>query len=164
MADKSIDTENGYEVLKDGYYVYLDKDLTAKDEKWIFCDRVKWITDTRDFFPRNDFTIQAVHVFKNEKDAQKFIDNDCKYFEYQNELKIARIPNTLGEWYESKKSTTKSIKESADDNWYKLKMLNEMLDAMEEDEYNIPKLGIYGVTKNIDLDEGAIEALIKYYK
>ena len=58
----------------------------------------------------------------------------------------------------------KSIKESADDNWYKLKMLNEMLDAMEEDEYNIPKLGIYGVTKNIDLDEGAIRALIKYYK
>ena len=43
-------------------------------------------------------------------------------------------------------------------------MLNEMLDAMEEDEYNIPKLGIYGVTKNIDLDEGAIRALIKYYK
>ena len=65
---------------------------------------------------------------------------------------------------ESKKFTRKSIKESADDNWYKLKMLNEMLDAMEEDEYNIPKLGIYGVTKNINLDKGAIEALIKYYK
>lgn len=65
---------------------------------------------------------------------------------------------------ESKKSAKKLIKESSDDNWYKLKMLNEMLDAMEEDEYNIPKLGIYGVTKNIDLDEGAIEALIKYYK
>ena len=65
---------------------------------------------------------------------------------------------TVKEW------KVKSIKESADDNWYKLKMLNEMLDAMEEDEYNIPKLGIYGVTKNIDLDKGAIEALIKYYK
>ena len=65
---------------------------------------------------------------------------------------------------ESKTSVRKSIKESADDNWYKLKMLNEMLDAMEEDEYNIPKLGIYDVTKNIDLDEGAIRALIKYYK
>ena len=65
---------------------------------------------------------------------------------------------------ESKTSARKSIKESADDNWYKLKMLNEMLDAMEEDEYNIPKLGIYGVTKNINLDEGAIRALIKYYK
>ena len=64
---------------------------------------------------------------------------------------------------ESKESARKSIKES-DDNWYKLKMLNELLDAMEEDEYNIPKLGIYGVTKNIDLDEGAIRALIKYYK
>ena len=65
---------------------------------------------------------------------------------------------TVKEW------KVKSIKESADDNWYKLKMLNEMLDAMEEDEYNIPKLGIYGVTKNINLDKGAIEALIKYYK
>lgn len=65
---------------------------------------------------------------------------------------------TVKEW------KVKSIKESADDNWYKLKMLNEMLDAMEEDEYNIPKLGIYGVTKYISLDKGAIEALIKYYK
>ena len=64
---------------------------------------------------------------------------------------------------ESMESVRKSIKES-DDNWYKLKMLNEMLDAMAKDEYNIPKLGIYGVTKNIDLDEGAIRALIKYYK
>ena len=65
---------------------------------------------------------------------------------------------------ESKKFARKSIKESADDNWYKLKMLNEMLDAMEEDEYNIPKLAIYDVTPHISLDEGAIKALIKYYK
>ena len=64
---------------------------------------------------------------------------------------------------ESKTSSRKSIKES-DDNWYKLKMLNEMLDAMAKDEYNIPTVGIYGVTKNINLDEGAIKALIKYYK
>lgn len=66
-------------------------------------------------------------------------------------------------WVESKKSARKSIEES-DDNWYKLKVLNEMLDAMAKDEYNIPKVGIYGVTKNINLDEGAIRALIKYYK
>ena len=65
---------------------------------------------------------------------------------------------------ESKKSATKSIKESADDNWYKLKMMNEMLDAMAEDKYNIPKLAIYDVTPHISLDEGAIRALIKYYK
>ena len=64
---------------------------------------------------------------------------------------------------ESKKSTRKSLKES-DDNWYKLKMLNEILDLMAEDEYNIPKLTIYGKTKWIDLDEGAIKTLIKYYK
>ena len=64
---------------------------------------------------------------------------------------------------ESKKSARKSIKES-DDNWYKLKVLNEMLDAMAKDEYNIPKVGIYGVTKNINLDIGAIQLLIDYYK
>lgn len=67
------------------------------------------------------------------------------------------------DWEESKKSTRKSLKES-DDNWYKLKMLNEILDLMAEDEYNIPKLTIYGKTKWIDLDEGAIKTLIKYYK
>ena len=50
---------------------------------------------------------------------------------------------------ESKTSSRKSIKESADDNWYKLKMLNEMLDAMAEDKYNIPKLAIYDVTPHI---------------
>lgn len=121
MADKSIDTENGYEVLKDGYYVYFDKDLWAKNQRWIFCDKVKGITDGKDFFSRNDFTIQAVHVFKNEKDAQNFIDEDAQIFlerggislEDTVGLKIARIPNTLGKWYESKKSIRNSIKESS---------------------------------------------------
>ena len=123
MADKSINTENDYEVLKDGYYVYFDKDIWAKNQRWIFCDKVKGITDGKDFFSRNDFTIQAVHVFKNEKDAQNFIDEDAQIFlerggislEDTVGLKIARIPNTLGKWYESKKSARKSIKESADD-------------------------------------------------
>ena len=87
------------------------------------------------------------------------------YFGNEKELKfiLGTVFDNLS-LMESKTSARNSIKESADDNWYKLKMLNEMLDAMEEDEYNIPKLGIYGVTKNIDLDEGAIRALIKYYK
>ena len=79
---------------------------------------------------------------------------------YEDSLLIELDKNIV----ESKKFARKSIKESADDNWYKLKMLNEMLDAMEEDEYNIPKLAIYDVTPHISLDEGAIKALIKYYK
>ena len=111
MADKSIDTENGYEILKDGYYVYFEKNI-GKFHKWIFCDNVKSITDTIDFYPCTDSKIQAVHVFKTEKSAQKFIDEFCINFEEHDNLKIARIPNTLGEWYESKKSARKSIKES----------------------------------------------------
>ena len=97
---------------------------------------------------------------RSSKDGDYFImyivlaDND-DYFKTKN------IPYI--NLNESKESARKSIKES-DDNWYKLKVLNEILDAMVKDEYNIPKLGIYGVTKNIDLNEGAIKALIKYYK
>ena len=92
-------------------------------------------------------------------------DFDLESIELENGMTISVVKYvTMNNFVESKESATKSIKESADDNWYKLKMLNEMLDAMEEDEYNIPKLGIYGVTKNINLDKGAIEALIKYYK
>ena len=84
----------------------------------------------------------------------------CIFLDFQFWIwfKIALIGSAV------EKSATKSIKESNDDNWYKLKMLNEMLDAMEEDEYNIPKLAIYDVTPHISLDEGAIKALIKYYK
>lgn len=260
-------------------YIYFDDngEIYGKKRRWVFCDNVKGITGTRDFFPLNDFIIDAIHIFKNEKQAQKFIDEHLKYFADQDKVVIAEYPQTVSGFFESKKSARKSIeeskeinlidnvanklrkitdayvdtyrgadwislgkdeytikiiymrnelsielykdgdfkdgelehasslsdddfsvnyiidfiknfiknrnylknkisikeskesarkpiKESADDNWYKLKMLNEMLDAMEEDEYNIPKLGIYGVTKNIDLDEGAIEALIKYYK
>ena len=89
---------------------------------------------------------------------------DCDYSDYDVE-EVGEEGNTLYlSIEESKEFARNSIKESADDNWYKLKMLNEMLDAMAKDEYNIPKVGIYGVTKNIDLDEGAIKALIKYYK
>lgn len=142
-------------------YIYYDDD---DNKRLVFCDYVKGITDTRDWFYLNEYIIDAIHIFKNEKQAQKFIDEHLKYFADQDKVVIAEYPQTVSGFFESKESATKSIKESADDNWYKLKMLNEMLDAMEEDEYNIPKLGIYGVTKNIDLDEGAIEALIKYYK
>ena len=142
-------------------YIYYDDD---GGERNVFCDYVKGITDTRDWFYLNEYIIDAIHIFKNEKQAQKFIDEHLKYFADQDKVVIAEYPQTVSGFFESKKSARKSIKESADDNWYKLKMLNEMLDAMEEDEYNIPKLAIYDVTPHISLDEGAIKALIKYYK
>lgn len=98
-----------------GFYVYFDdggKIYGGKNRRWIYCDNVKGITDTRDFYPLNDFIIDAVHVFNSAKSAQKFIDVDCKYFDEQPNLKISEIPNSLGEWYESKKITKKSLKES----------------------------------------------------
>ena len=143
----------------DCYIYYNDDD----NKRLVFCDYVKGITDTRNWFYLNEYIIDAIHIFKNEKQAQKFIDEHLKYFADQDKVVIAEYPQTVSGFFESKKSARKSIKES-DDNWYKLKVLNEMLDAMAKDEYNIPTVGIYGVTKNIDLDEGAIRALIKYYK
>ena len=111
-----------------------------------------------------------------DKYLKKYLKKDSNVWFYHDLPKLAKsydckyeVTDEFGLWYtdenivESKTSSTKSIKES-DDNWYKLKVLNEMLDAMAKDEYNIPKLGIYGVTKYIDLDEGAIKTLIKYYK
>ena len=98
-----------------GFYVYCDdggKIYGGKNRRWVYCDNVKGITDTRDFYPLNDFIIDAVHVFNSAKSAQKFIDVDCKYFDEQPNLKISEIPNSLGEWYESKKTTKRSLKES----------------------------------------------------
>lgn len=100
---------------------------------------------------------KALH-FKNENEANNFISKLLKRGTFSNDDLYVE-----GIYLNESKKSAKTFEES-DDNWYKLKMLNEMLDAMVKDEYNIPKLGIYGVTKNIDLDEGAIRALIKYYK
>jgi hypothetical protein len=242
------------ESINGNCYIYYDDEDDNK--RLVFCDYVKGITDTSNWFYLNEYIIDAIHIFKNEKQAQKFIDEHLKYFADQDKVVIAEYPQTVSgffeskesikesisletlrneehmilemidslknnkkfnpyegkyviccdfftdkiefyyladdvvshrdivvgycdslkdvnliinelsnkfKFFESKESATKSIKES-DDNWYKLKVLNEMLDAMTKDEYNIPKVGIYGVTKNINLDEGAIRALIKYYK
>ena len=96
--------------------------------------------------------------FENENEANTFCAKLIKRGSFNNdELYVEGIYLN-----ESKKSVRKSIKESKDS--YKVKVLNEILDAMAKDEYNIPKVGIYGVTKNINLDEGAIQLLIDYYK
>lgn len=99
------------------FYVYFDdggKIYGGKNRRWVYCDNVKGITDTRDFYPLNDFIIDAVHVFNSAKSAQKFIDVDCKYFDEQPNLKISEIPNDIYSWYESKKTTNRSLKESLD--------------------------------------------------
>ena len=59
------------------------------------------------------------------------------------------------------KSTT-SIKCSTRDQ-YKVDWLNEALQNIQEDEYFVPRLKVSDNGRYIDLDEGAIQALIDYY-
>ena len=59
------------------------------------------------------------------------------------------------------KSTT-SIECSTRDP-YKVDWLKKALQTMQEDEYFVPKLKVDGDRRYIDLDEGAIQALIDYY-
>jgi len=113
-----------------GFYVYFDdggKIYGGKNRRWVYCDNVKGITDTRDFYPLNDFIIDAVHVFNSAKSAQKFIDVDCKYFDEQPNLKISEIPNDISSWYESKKITNKSLKESNNDIKYYINELDNLV-------------------------------------
>ena len=114
-------------------YIYFDDngEIYGKKRRWVFCDNVKGITNTRDFFPLNDFIIDAIHIFKNEKQAQKFIDVDCKYFEDKNKLVITEYPQTVSGFFESKKSATKSIKES------KVMSYDEFQDICEEESDDV---------------------------
>ena len=89
-------------------YIYYDDD---DGERNVFCDYVKGITDTRSWFYLNEYIIDAIHVFKNEKQAQKFIDEHLKYFADQDKVVIAEYPQTVSGFFESKKSATKSLKE-----------------------------------------------------
>ena len=135
-----------------------------------------WISLSKD-----EYTIKIIYM-RNELSIELYKDGDFKdgEVEYASSLSdddfsvnyiIDFIKNFIKNRNylknkisikESKEFTRKSIKESKDS--YKVKVLNEMLDAMAKDEYNIPKVGIYGVTKNINLDIGAIQLLIDYYK
>ena len=90
-------------------YVYFDDE---DNKRWVFCDYVKGITNTRNWWLLTEDIIDAIHVFKNEKQAQKFIDNDLKYFADQDKVVIAEYPQTISGFFESKKSATKSLKES----------------------------------------------------
>lgn len=148
LGDKYI--EDCLKGLVYRYYNDGDKACDSRNDPYGYA--TKYFNGLRDFL--NDSEIDDIMYkprIKYETKLKILIDYVCDAYG-KNSTK------------ESKKSTRKSIKESDDDNWYKLKVLNEMLDAMAKDEYNIPKVGIYGVTKNINLDEGAIRALIKYYK
>ncbi len=89
-------------------YIYYDDD---DNKRLVFCDYVKGITDTRDWFYLNEYIIDAIHIFKNEKQAQKFIDEHLKYFADQDKVVIAEYPQTVSGFFESKESVTKSIEE-----------------------------------------------------
>lgn len=90
-------------------YIYYDDD---DNKRLVFCDYVKGITDTSDWFYLDEYIIDAIHIFKNEKQAQKFIDEHLKYFADQDKVVIAEYPQTVSGFFESKKSVRKSIKES----------------------------------------------------
>lgn len=89
-------------------YIYYDDDDGKRN---VFCDYVKGITDTRNWFYLDEYIIDAIHIFKNEKQAQKFIDEHLKYFADQDKVVIAEYPQTVSEFFESKESARKSIKE-----------------------------------------------------
>lgn len=90
-------------------YIYYDDDDNKRN---VFCDYVKGITDTRNWFYLDKYIIDAIHIFKNEKQAQKFIDEHLKYFADQDKVVIAEYPQTVRGFFESKESARKSIKES----------------------------------------------------
>ena len=58
--------------------------------------------------------------------------------------------------------STASIKCSTRDS-YKVDWLKKALQNMQEDEYFVPSLKVNDNGRYIDLDEGAIQALIDYY-
>ena len=62
----------------------------------------------------DEYIIDAIHIFKNEKQAQKFIDEHLKYFADQDKVVIAEYPQTVNGFFESKESVGKSIEESLD--------------------------------------------------
>ena len=96
------------ESINDDCYIYYDDD---DGKRLVFCDYVKGITDTRDWFYLNEYIIDAIHIFKNEKQAQKFIDERLKYFADQDKVVIAEYPQTVSGFFESKESARKSLKE-----------------------------------------------------
>ena len=101
---------------------------------------------------------------------EKFDIIRIKYFTYEGKSKYLSevrdlVIENMNHPFDIKFESKKSVKESINDTKrYKLQILNAMLDAMAEDENNIPKLGIYQVTPHINLDEDAIRTLIEYYK
>lgn len=105
---KKSATKSIKESINGDCYIYYDDDDGKRN---VFCDYVKGITDTRSWFYLNEYIIDAIHVFKNEKQAQKFIDEHLKYFADQDKVVIAEYPQTVDGFFESKKSATKSLKE-----------------------------------------------------
>ena len=113
------------ESINDDCYIYYDDDDGKRN---VFCDYVKGITDTRNWFYLDEYIIDAIHIFKNEKQAQKFIDEHLKYFADQDKVVIAEYPQTVSGFFESKESARKSMKE------YKLEFTEDLLKLFDKNQ------------------------------
>ncbi len=107
-------------IFMNGYYIYFDDD----EGRWIYCDYKKGITDTANWYNSSsdlfEYIAEAVHVFKSEKLAQKFIDEHLKYFADKDKVMIGEVPSDG--IYEEKKS----LKESRD-NWTSNTLRGELM-------------------------------------
>lgn len=117
------------ESINDDCYIYYDDDDGKRN---VFCDYVKGITDTRNWFYLNEYIIDAIHIFKNEKQAQKFIDEHLKYFADQDKVVIAEYPQTVSGFFESKESARKSIKEER----YNVELSDYSGSIVDEDSFD----------------------------
>lgn len=117
------------ESINSDCYIYYDDD---DNKRLVFCDYVKGITDTRDWFYLNEYIIDAIHIFKNEKQAQKFIDEHLKYFADQDKVVIAEYPQTVSGFFESKESARKSIKEER----YNVELSDYSGSIVDEDSFD----------------------------
>lgn len=116
VESKESATKSMKESINGDCYIYYDDD---DGERNVFCDYVKGITDTRSWFYLNEYIIDAIHIFKNEKQAQKFIDEHLKYFADQDKVVIAEYPQTVSGFFESMKSLKESYPNYDVDDVYK---------------------------------------------
>ena len=128
-----------------------------------------------------DLPRDALHELKERYYAEKY-DQDLSYGELANIDDIVSDEEVFDEYdgtsfteddFFCLASSRKVVKSGLYENngtdgeyWYKLIMLDRMLEAMKVDRYSIPKLDCYSEEfdiKTIDIDEGGIQALIDYY-
>lgn len=128
-----------------------------------------------------DLPRDALHELKERYYAEKY-DQDLSYGELANIDDIVSDEEVFDEYdgtsfteddFFCLASSRKAVKSGLYENngtdgkyWYKLRMLDRMLEAMKVDRYSIPKLHCDSEEfdiKTIDIDEGGIQALVDYY-